>query len=347
MAGLIAALFGGKKAPAPPAGSIAGGGGYTAGVSSTGEYGYPGSTSVTRTLPGRNPRIAGVQSDTNYGFEQALSDHLQVRQAARRFGARQGDNPRSTPSVATPQPLLTALLQAGANTHLGGQLDKTKAGARTVGGNPLSAAAAEGGHSVMDTETPMTQRWPDISGGVPGANNVRNQIAQRYKNPPGTSHSYKSSPLAYTAPVNPSGQASDGNVHPERVVQDVTVPNRYVWDQGGVSTYSMLRESPYGGRGNGARGADLNGQRYYATGQADQFWNAGSGDYGIARQAGAGVKRPVSFTQPTPWTSNFYDTTPEAQAATATQAPDMVYVSPQTSAGRSIGSVRRGVRGNG
>lgn len=346
MAGLIAALFGGRQAPPAPSNSIPGGGGYTQGPGPTGEHGFPGSTSLTRTLPGRNPRIAKIDSDTNGGFEQALSDHMQVRQAARRFGDRQGRDPRGTPQVSTPQPLLTALLQAGANMHLGGMLDKTKPGARTVGGNPLSKSQAEGGHSVMDTETPATRRWPEISGNVPGSQNVRNTIAQRYKNPPGQAHTYKSAPLAHTAPVNPSGQASDGNVHPERVVQDVTVPNRYVGAGGQVETYAMLREMPYAGRGDGARGADLNGQRYYATGQQDQFWNANQGDYGIYRQAGGGVKRPVSFDQPAPWTSNYQDTTPQAQVQASPQAPDMTYVSPQTT-GRIVGGVRRGARGNG
>jgi hypothetical protein len=88
---------------------------------------------------------------------------------------------------------------------------------------------------------------------------------------------------------------------------------------------------PYGGRGNGARGADLDGQRRYATGQETEFWNAGQGDYGIARQRGG--KRPVGFTQPAPWSSQFYDTTesvgtadnPNTQPA---QQPQSVYVSP-------------------
>lgn len=341
MAGLIAALFGGRAAPPPPTGSVPGGGGYTAGPGPTGEYGYPGSTSVTRTLPGRNPRIAKIQADTNGGFEQALSDHAQVRQASRKIGAGQGDSPRATGQVSTPQPLLTALLQAGSNTHLGGMLDKTKTGARTVGVNPLSRAQAEGGHSVRDTETPPTRRQPEISGNVPGAQNVRNQVAQRYKNKPGQLHTYLSAPRADTAPVNPSGQASDGNVHPERVVTSVTVPNRFVFGDGGVETWTMLREMPYGGRGDGARGADLNGARYYATGQHDQFWNAGSGDYGISRQAGQGNHRPVNFDQPAPWTSNYYDTTPAVQSGSTDQAPNMVYVSPQTP-GRGVGAVRRG-----
>jgi hypothetical protein len=94
---------------------------------------------------------------------------------------------------------------------------------------------------------------------------------------------------------------------------------------------------PYAGRGNGARGADLNGQRYYAAGQGDQFWNAGQGDYGAARKAGG--KRPVGFTAPAPWTTNYYDTTPEMQNAQAGQAPNAVYVSPN--AGRASNGTGR------
>jgi hypothetical protein len=100
---------------------------------------------------------------------------------------------------------------------------------------------------------------------------------------------------------------------------------------------------PYAGRGDGARGANLNGQRYYATGQADQFFNAGMGDYGIRRISGGGVSRPVSFTEPAPWTANFYDTTAEVGTTAApganAQSPNMVYVSP--SGGRASNSTGR------
>lgn len=343
MAGLIAALFGGKQAPATPPGSVPGGGGYTQGPGPTGEHGYPGSTSLTRSITSRSPRAAKIQADKQGGFEQALSQNGQTRQAAARFGTGSpDDNPRETPTVTTPQPLLTALLQAGANTQLGGMLHKTKAGARTVGGQPLSRAAAEGGHSGRDTTTPWIRAQPDISGNVPGAQNVRNTRALNYKAKPGQAHTYKSAPRADTAPPNPTGWASDGNVHPERVVQDVTVPSRFVWNGGGVQTWSVEREMPYGGRGDGARGADLNGSRYYATGQQDQFWNGGQGDYGIARQQGYGNKRPVNFDQPAPWTSNYYDTTDSVQSGAATQAPDMVYVSPQAATARGVSAIRRG-----
>jgi hypothetical protein len=311
---------------------VPGGGGYQAGPGPTGEYGYPGSTSRTRTLQGLNPRKVLVRADTNTGFEQSLSDVPQTRQQSARFGTTLSrPNPRLEPTVTTPQPLLTAIMQATPHTNKGGFLDRTQAGARTIGGHPLSESAREGGHSERDTTTPWVKAEPIISGNVPGSQNVRNSYAQRYKNKPGILHTYKSASRADTAPVNPTGQNSDGNVHPERVVTEVTVPNRFVFDHGGVESWSVLREMPYGGRGNGARGADLNGQRYYSTGQDDQFWNAGQGDYGIARQLGSSNKRPVSFTQPAPWTGQYYDTTPGVENNSANQTPDLVYTSPQVS----------------
>jgi hypothetical protein len=147
-------------------------------------------------------------------------------------------------------------------------------------------------------------------------------------------HAYKSAARADQAPVNRGGQATDGNVHQDAANDMVMVPSRYVFDAGGVQTWAALREMPYGGRGNGARGADLNGQRYYATGQQDQFFNAGAGDYGIGRIQGSGVSRPVGFVEPAPWTANFYDTTASIgttdNPAVGAQSPNMVYTSPET-----------------
>jgi hypothetical protein len=348
MAGLIAALFGGKSRPPDPD-PAPGLGGYSQPPGPAGATGFPGSTSQTRSFPGTNPRAlpttdsTTIKADTNYGFDQGLTSTPQVRQQSFRGDVRGSTtrNPRLTPSVATPQPLATWRMQHNSPTEFyGGQPLKTRQGSDNIGGNPQGR---DGLHqdSVRDTETPMTERQPNISEGTPGAQNVRNTIAERYKNPPGQAHTYLSAPRPDQAPVNPGGQASDGNVHPERVVQAVTVPSRYVWDDGGVQTYGMLRQMPYTGRGNGARGADLNGQRYYAEGQSDQFWNAGQGDYGIARERGG--SRPVSFTEPAPWTSNFYDTTDTVgtpdNPGTPTQAPDLVYISP--SAGRASNSTGR------
>jgi hypothetical protein len=208
---------------------------------------------------------------------------------------------------------------------------RTGPGNNTAGGVPLTPARNAGGHSQRDTTTAWTAAQQPLGGNAPGAQNVRNKVALRYQNPAGQMHTYQSAPRADQAMVLSKGQNADGNVHPEQARTPVTVPNRFVMP-GGQTGWSILREMPYGGRGNGARGAQLSGQRYYATGQDQQFWNAGQGDYGIARQAGG--KRPVSFTEPGPWTANFYDTTAEVGTSdspgTPTQSPQMVYTSPST-----------------
>jgi hypothetical protein len=337
MAGLIARLFGGQDTPAAgPAEPAQGIGGYTAGAGPANQTGFPGSTSQVRTFPHppNSPRAAKIRADTDSGANNAMGTAPEVRQVSYRGdvpGARTR-NPRATEATVLPQ---TAIRQEMQNNSVaefyGGPALKTGQGNNTAGGHPLAAAQAAGGHSERDTTTPWIDAQPGLSGHVPGAQNVRNTVAERYKNAPGELHTYLSAARADQAQPNPGGQATDGNVDPSAVVQPVTVANRYFDDS--VIGWSVLREMPYGGRGNGARGADLNGQRYYATGQSDQFWNAGQGDFGIARQRGAGNKRPVSFTQPAPWTANYYDTTasvgtnedPNTQPAQQAQA---VYTSP-------------------
>jgi hypothetical protein len=336
MAGLIARLFGGQPGPGTgPAEPARGIGGYTAGAGPANQTGFPGSTSQTRTfgVPPNTPRAAKIDADTDSGTNNKPGTAAQVRQSSYRGdvpGARTR-NPRATPSVATLQPLGAQQLQQNSPAEFfGGPALKTGPGNRTAGGHPLSPAQAAGGHSMIDTTTPYSAAQPEISGGVPGAQNVRNTVAEKYKQAPGQLHTYKSAPRPDQAPVNPGGQATDGNVHPGAVNQDVTVQNRGVFPE---YTWSVLREMPYGGRGDGARGADLNGQRYYATGQADQFWNAGQGNFGTGRLEGSGNKRPVSFTQPAPWTANFYDTTTSVGTADSpnqqpAQQPQAVYTSP-------------------
>jgi hypothetical protein len=115
----------------------------------------------------------------------------------------------------------------------------------------------------------------------------------------------------------------------------VTVPSRFVWDGGGVQTWSVQRQMPYTGRGDGARGADLNGTRYYAEGPPVNL-NGGLGAYGVARLRGPN-HRPVYFNEPAPWTSQYYDTTASVGTPDAPgpggQAPDAVYVSPEVPRG--------------
>lgn len=342
MAGLIAALFGGRARPPDPD-PLPGVGGYRMPRGQTGAGGFPGSTALTRTFGGRNPRTVGLRTDTNTGWDSALSDEQQVRQSSYRGDERGAAvaGPRSTPLVGTRQPILTVRMQDTPATLEGGPLLRTGPGNNTAGANPLSPAQRVGGHSKRDTETPMVQRQPVIGVGTPGSQNVRNDFALRYKAVPGQAHTYQSASRPDQAPVNRKGQNADGSVKPDQVSSPVTVQSRFVFPGGGNQTWFMLREMPYGGRGDGARGAVLSGQRYYATGQADQFWNAGQGDYGISRARGG--KRPVSFSEPAPWSGNYYDTTESVGTPDAPgnpgQAPNMVYVSP--SAGRASNGTGR------
>lgn len=343
MAGLIAKLFGGASRP-PDTNPAPGIGGYAQGPGPTGQTGYPGSTSQTRTYRGNNPRTVGLRADTNTGFEQALGTTTVSQQHAYR-GDVPGANirsPRVTDRVVTPQTRSVQGLQHNAvGEFYGGPMLRTGPANNSAGGHPLAPARRAGGHSQHDTTTNWAQAQPVIGTDVPGSANVRNQIAQRYKNRPGQVHTYRSAARADQAPVNIGGQTTDGNVHPERATSEVSVPNRFVFPGGGNTTWSVLRQMPYNGRGDGARGAQLSGQRFYTTGQAQQFWNAGQGDYGISRQRGG--KRPVSFQEPGPWTANFYDTTNEVGTSdspgTPTQSPDMVYTSP--SSGRAKNSTGR------
>jgi hypothetical protein len=334
MAGLWG-LFGRKAQPDPN--PLPGVGGYTAGAGPDGESGFPGSTSATRTFKGASPRAVKLEKGQLGGIEQGLSSVEQIRQQSYRGDIEDSnvDNPRLTPSVATPQPQVTVELQATPGTFYGGQPLRTGPGFDLAGQNPLSGAAAAGGHSQRDTTTPWTAAQPEISGGVPGSQNVRNTIAQRYKAAPGQPHTYMSS----SRPDQKGSSPGFAEASP------VTVESRFVWDGGGVQSWAVERRMPYTGSQaglNSVRGAVLDGTRYYVTGQADEFLNAGQGQYGIARFNGP-RHRPTVFAEPAPWSANYYDTTPSVGSpgnpGPADQAPDLVYVSPQ--AGRASNGTGR------
>lgn len=337
MAGLIARLFGGKTSPAVDMEPAPGIGGVTLGAGPANQSGFPGSTSQTRTFPsnGRtpnSPRSVKIRADYDTDANSRSGSTPEVRQVAKRGDIRGASllSPRQTPSVVLPQTVIRQEMQHNSDAEFfGGPALTTGFGNNTAGGEPLSPAQYNHGHSAIDTTTPLSRAPVPISGDVPGSENVRNTIAERYKNKPGDIHTYQSAPRADQATVNPGGQATDGNVHAEAVRQTVSVPNRYAYD--GFTSWAVTREMPYAGRGDGARGADLNGQRYYATGQTGQFLNGGQGEYGIARQRGS--KRPVGFIQPAPWTANVYDTTDSVGTtdnpnASPDQQPSAIYYSP-------------------
>lgn len=343
MAGLIARLLGGGKTSAVAAAEpVQGIGGYTAGAGPANQTGFPGSTSQTRKFPsnGRSPyspRSVKIRADYDTDANSSSGTTPEVRQSSYRGdvkGARVR-NPRATSRMVAPQTTIRQEMQHNSPAEFfGGPALRTTEGVNDTAGGYIdrSGAQAMGLQSAdsRDTTTPWIYAQPEISGNVPGSQDVRNTIAQRYKAVPGEMHTYKSKSRPDQASVNPGGQATDGNVNGVGITQDVTVPSRAVFEE---ITWSVLRRMPYTGRGDGGRGADLNGQRYYATGQDTQFWNAGQGDFGIARLEGSGNKRPVSFTQPAPWSSQFYDTTASVGTTddpntTPAQQVNAVYVSP-------------------
>lgn len=341
MAGLISKLFGGQDRPPDPD-PLPGVGGYAMPTGPYGATALPGSTSAaphplpqaigTTKLPRRlgGPPVRGVQ----------------VRQSSYRGDTQNPiaatQSPTQTPTVATPQngPAWDMQNNAPDREFFGGPMLKTSLGKNDTAGGELSRKAqAAAGSNVhvdpRDTTTLWADAQPVIGQGVPGANNVRNEVAQRYKNRPGDMHTYQSAPRGDQANPNndwPNGWEMGGAGGPG-TASGVTVPSRFTFAPGsGSQTWSVERRMPYTGRGDGARGADLNGNRYYGVGGYDNFANGQVGGYGQPRMA---QKTPVSFQEPAPWSSNIYTTTQEvgtpANPGPQSQAPTAIYVSPGTS----------------
>ena len=330
MAGILRRLFGGSQPIAPDPDPLPGVGGvnFDHPPGPYGATGFPGSTSVTRTFAGASPRQIGLRSTRVTGWDSGLSALAQVRQASSRGDTAKGSaNPRFTPRVVTQQPQIAAGMQNNHPTEFYGGLPlHTRKGSDNIGGNPLGWDG-QPGDSVRDTETPMVARQPQLSA-APLKAPPRNQTALKWMNPPGSPHTYRSAPRADQAVTDVT--ADDGAGMGANTTM-VTVPNRFVFKGGGVQTWFMEREMPYGARGDGARGASLNGQRYYAAGPPT-FSNAGQGQYGQIRAAGP-RHRPTQFQEPAPWSTNYYDTTEGAGSwgtpGASGQVPDMVYTSPE------------------
>lgn len=216
---------------------------------------------------------------------------------------------------------------------------------RRANGTPRQPFARQ-----MRSTSPEHRSSPVIGADAPGAENVRNAVAQRFKAKPGDWRPYR--PAA-----NPgkTGAHLDGpsRYHPETEVHGhpdgkpipgmapqpgypptVTVPSRFVSREGGQEGYAVNRPLEFAHGGTAGfppgytgsrhlRGARLTGQRYFGALADQQRIGLKSDSYGIARARGP-RHRPVQFRQPGPWTANYYDVAPE-QGATA---PDMIHRSP-------------------
>lgn len=317
MAGWFSRLFapasGGQAAvsldPSP------GEGGYAQGAGPTGQDGYPGS-GITNKVGAQDIRSAKIPSPTASSPELALDGPQSVEASYR--GDQPGGRPYSprTSPRASVRRRVVADYSAEPAANQGGIVMTPESGAQTVGENPLSGAALDGGHSVMQGQTPYRQAWPQIDGNMPVP-----QLgeagpapwAERWKAIPGQERSGMSSTRSDNAPIQAAGWQADGEVHPELLRQDVTTTDRLVTPE---ITWSFDRPWPY----NGDRRL-LDGERLYFS-AISQFVDGNVGQAGVCS---AYQRRPTTYTQPAPWTGNFQDgeTTPDP-----TQQPDATYIPP-------------------
>jgi hypothetical protein len=307
----------------------------------TGGYPYPRGPYGKTGFPGSTPAAAKTHTQTVDGRRDRQLDTTDVW--ARDTGPEFLD---VTPvEVPKPQPSHgSARFRPGIQPSRGNRFLRP-------GGDPRQPLARTG------EETAVEQRsTPVIGADAPGSQNVRNQVAQRYKAVPGMWRPYRAAP-------NPgkTGAQLDGPsaYHPDTYVWGapdgkpvpgdpgipggppmVTVDSRFVSDEGAQEGYAVNRPLqfsrggvagwPPGYQGNAhLRGGRLSGQRYFGPFDDQQQIGLDSDAYGIARRRGP-QHRPVRFEQPGPWTANYYDVSPEQ----GTQAPDMIV--------RSAGGQRRG-----
>ena len=223
---------------------------------------------------------------------------------------------------------------------------------RRAGGDPRQPFARQ------RRSTSPEHRMTPIIGGAPGSENVRNQVAQRYKARPEIVREYRPSPNPGKTGASLTGQSRyhpgttiygepDGNPIPAMAPQPgfpptVSVQSRFVSAEGSQEGYAMNRDLFFAKGGKPApqpqgaaphiRGGRYDGTRYFGELSAQQKIGLPSDSYGIKRARGPN-HRPVRFEQPPPWTANFYDVPPE-QGDTS---PDMIHRAP---AGQ-----RRGISG--
>src|SRR5579872_5270340 len=209
MAGWFSRLFapasGGQAAvsldPAP------GEGGYAQGAGPTGQNGYPGS-GITNKIGATDLRSAKIPSNTASSPELGLGGPQDVEVSYR--GDQPGGRPYSprTTGRARVSRRIVADNSAEPAANQGGIVMNAQPGAETVGMNPLSGAAVEGGHSVMDRQTPYRQAWPTIDGNmpVPQVGEAGPALwAEQWKAVPGQERAGMSSTRSDNAPIQSAG----------------------------------------------------------------------------------------------------------------------------------------------
>lgn len=329
MAGWFSRLF----APASGSGAAVsldpapGEGGYAQGAGPTGQDGYPGS-GITNKVGAHGIRDAKIPADHDSGFEQGFSGPESV-EASYRGDQRGGTpySPRTSPRAqVTRRRVADNSAEPAANQ--GGIVMSAQPGAETVGMNPLSGAAVEGGHSVMEAQTPYRQAWPVIDGNMPVPQPGEAgpaPWAERWKAVPGQERAGMSSTRSDNAPPQAAGWQGDGEVHPDRLRQTVTTTDRLVAPE---TTWSFDRPFPYDRQRN-----LLDGERLYYS-AVPQLVDGNMGQVGVRS---AYQRRPTSYAQPAPWTGGFQD---GQSVPDPTQQPDATYVPPPSPRARN-GTGRR------
>jgi hypothetical protein len=207
-------------------------------------------------------------------------------------------------------------------------------------------------------------RMTPVIGGAPGSENVRNEVAQRYKARPELWRAYRpaanpgktgarmTGPSHYHPGTQVHGDP-DGKPVPGMTVNPgtgptVVVQSRFVSHEGSQEGYAMNRDLFFAEGGTPAaqprgaaphiRGGRYDGTRYFGALDDQQKIGLPSDSFGIKRARGPN-HRPVRFEQPPPWTANYYDVPPDEGET----APDMIHRAP--AAARKVTVTPRGRRG--
>jgi hypothetical protein len=322
MPGVIARLLGGTRDPGRPG---AGEGGYTYPRGPMGQTGYPGST----------PQAPQTKSQEPGDGDRKLGPPRRNRHGVNR-------TPNPNPDIIDPDSGGGQGLQQDVSANQAAWASQPP---RMPSGEPLQPPAMiTGTGTEADRDYTVTRHIagsaPVLGRGVPGNQNQRNT---RYYGGRQAAAGLQSS-----AAFNGAGPGLPAPVQPHVSPVPEAGENRTVLWGGGVQSWEVERQMPlrvharpaayHGAPSN--RGADLSGERYFLSGQPEIQLNAQQGRYGQRKKEGP-LHRPTTFSQPAPWSANFYDTSAAEQQGTSKQAADMVYVSPAPARSSVTGKRRR------
>lgn len=312
-------------------------GGYDYPRGPYGATGFPGSTPAAKTTKGQGP-------DSRLD-RQLTATQIRDRDTGPEFN--------ETWPVETPKPQPSygdVRFRPGTAPRPGNTFRRANGTARQPFARQMRSTSPE-------------HRMTPIIGGAPGSENVRNQVAQRFKARPELWRAYRPSPNPGKTGARLQGPSRrhpgttvhgdpDGKPIPGMDEQpgppDVIVQSRFVSHEGSQEGYAMNRDLFFAKGGKPApqptgaaphiRGGRYDGTRYFGELAAQQKIGLPSDSYGIKRARGPN-HRPLRFEQPPPHTANYYDLPPDEGET----APDQIHRSPV--AARRAPGTPRGSRG--